>query len=155
MWKIIGSILIGADELVGEIVKARIPHMRGKSWGPYTALGVVRRGTLLGGVVYHNFQDFDIQMSCAFDKVGWALPKTVRALFDYPFNTLNCVRVTSVIGRRNKKAKKLLEDLGFKLEGVRKKALDGVQDEFCYGLLKENCRWINGQEIVSAATRCA
>lgn len=161
---LVGSILIGADELIGEIVKAKIPYMRGKSWGgidpvtrrlTYSALGVVRRGVLVGGVVYHNFQDFDIQMSCAFTRSDWALRGTIRALFDYPFNTLNCVRVTSVVGRRNKAAKKLLSDLGFKLEGVREKALDGVEDEFCFGLLKENCRWIHGQEITTASATAA
>jgi len=152
---LVGSILIGADELVGELVKARIPCMQGKSWGPYTALGVVRRGTLLGGGGYHNYQKFDIQLSCAFDQVGWALPKTLRALFDYPFNALHCVRVTCVVGRKNEKARKLLLDLGFKLEGVRRKALDGREDEIDYGLLKEDCRWIHGQEINTSRTRAA
>ena len=82
---IVGSILIGADALVGEMVKSRIPHMRGEEWGPYTALGVVRRGKLVGGVVYHCYRGFDVQISAAFDQVGWALPGTLRALCAYPF----------------------------------------------------------------------
>jgi hypothetical protein len=139
---IYGSVLVGADELVGEMVKSRIPFMRGKEWGPHTALGVVRNGQLVGGVVYHCYRGFDIQMSCAFDRVGWALPGTVRALFDYPFNQLGCRRVTSVVGRKNKKARKLLTDLGFMLEGTHKHDLDGIEDAFSYGLLKEQCRWL-------------
>ncbi len=75
---IIGSILIGADALVGEMVKSRISHMRGQEWGPCTALGVVRRGRLAGGVIYHCYRGFDVQVSGAFDQVGWALPGTLR-----------------------------------------------------------------------------
>jgi hypothetical protein len=152
---VVGSILIGADELVGEMVRSRIPHMRGATWGACTALGVVRRGVLVGGVVYHNYRGFDIQMSCAFDQVGWALPGTVRALFTYPFDDLKVARVTSVVGRRNKKSKKLVTDLGFRLEGVAIKGLDGHEDAFVFGLLKENCKWLrinHGQKLTHTAS---
>jgi hypothetical protein len=50
---IVGSILIGADEMVSAMVAARIPHV---SFDRYTALGVVRRGALIGGAVYHNYR---------------------------------------------------------------------------------------------------
>ena len=138
----VGSILLGADELVSEMVAARIPHMRGKTFGACTALGVVRGGYLLGGVVYHNYTGHDIQASLAFDRPGWALPGTLRALFGYPFNDLKVSRMTAIIGRKNKRSRKLCEGLGFKLEGVHAKGLDGFQDAMTFGLLKENCRWI-------------
>ena len=144
---IVGSILLGADEMVAGMVAARIPNL---TFDKYTALGVVRRGVLVGGVVYHHYIGHDIQVSIAFDSPGWALPGTLRALFDYPFNQLGCRRMTATIGRKNKKSRKICEGLGFKLEGVHPKGLDGQQDAMSYGLLKEDCRWIkdrnNGQE---------
>lgn len=153
---IIGSILLGADELVGEMVKSRIPHMRGESWGPYTALGVVRRGVLLGGVVYHEKRDIDIHVSMAFDRPGWALPYTMRALFDYPFNQLGCVRITAMTARKNRKARESLIRAGFKLEGVHRRAVDGVEDFISYGMLKEECRWLRGKDAKNtASTRAA
>lgn len=148
---LIGSILVGADELVKEMVRARIPSMRSGDFTDYTALGVVLHGKLVGGVVYHDYHIFDIQLSCAFDQVGWARRGVVRALFAYPFITLGCRRVTSVVGRKNHKAKKLLTDLGYKLEGVSPKNYDGVQDAFIYGMLREHCRWINGKEGTGTA----
>jgi RimJ/RimL family protein N-acetyltransferase len=147
---IVGSILIGADEMVSAMVAARIPHV---SFDRYTALGVVRRGALIGGAVYHNYVGHDIQVSIAFDSPGWALPGTLRALFDYPFNQLGCRRMTAMVGRRNKRSRKICEGLGFKLEGVHLKGLDGEQDVFSYGLLKEHCRWIKEREHGKIDTR--
>src|SRR5512139_1266008 len=133
---VVGSILIGADELVGEMVKSRIPHMRGKDWGHYTALGVILNGVLVGGVVFNNYRGFDIHMSAAFDRPGWARRGVLRALCSYPFNDLGVRRVSAITGRKNKKAKKTLIDLGFVFEGVARKGLDGVDDAFCYSMLR-------------------
>lgn len=139
---VVGSILLGADEMVAAMVKSRIPHMRNQEWGPYTALGVVQSDKIVGGVVYHCHRGFDICFGAAFVTHTWARPATLRALFDYPFNQLGCVRVTAVTGRKNKRARNMLEHVGFRLEGVARKALDGINDGYVYGLLKEDCRWI-------------
>jgi RimJ/RimL family protein N-acetyltransferase len=139
---VVGSILLGADEMVAAMVKSRIPHMKDQEWGPCTAFGVVQSDKLVGGVVYHCFRKFDICFGAAFDTHTWAKPATLRALFDYPFNQLGCVRVTAITGRKNKPARKMLEHVGFKLEGVARRALDGINDGYVYGLLKEDCRWI-------------
>ena len=154
---LVGSILIGADTLVGEMVKSRIPHMRGQDWGPYTALGVVRRGKLVGGVVYHGYRGFDVQISAAFDQVGWALPGTLRALGAYPFLDLNVQRVSVLTGRKNKKARKLLCDLGFKFVGVAKRGLDGNEDACIFEMLKENCKWLKDRDngIISSTSTAA
>jgi RimJ/RimL family protein N-acetyltransferase len=149
---IVGSILFGADKMVAGMVAARLPD---QTFEKYTALGVVRRGKLVGGVVYHNFVGHDVQVSIAFDSPGWALPGTLRGLFGYPFNQLGCARMSALIGRKNKKSRNLCEGLGFKLEGVHPKGRDGIETAMSYGLLKEHCRWIkdrnNEQEDASAA----
>jgi hypothetical protein len=120
--------------------------MRGLDWGPCATLGVVRRGKLVGGVVYHCYRGFDVQISAAFDQVGWALPGTLRALCSYPFRELKVQRVSVLTGRKNKKARKLLCDLGFRFVGVAKRGLDGIQDAFIFELLKENCKWLKDRD---------
>jgi hypothetical protein len=137
---IVGSILFGADEFVSNHVASRIQHMHAP-FGPCTALGIVRGGNLVGGVVYHGYVGHDIQVSIALDRTAF-LPW--RALFAYPFEQLGCSRLTAFTGRKNKKARKLLENLGFNLEGVHLRGLDGTSDAMSYGMLKENCRWIKG-----------
>ena len=147
---IAGSVLIGADEFIAEQVAARIPYMHNRSFGPCTALGIVKwingERCVVGGVVYHNFVGHDCQVSIAVARVTF-MPW--RALFDYPFNQLGCVRLTALIGRKNKKSRALCERLGFKVEGVHLKGLDGREDAISYGMLRSQCRWLkenrNGQ----------
>jgi hypothetical protein len=124
------------------MVKSRIPHMQGESWGPFVALGVVRRGTLLGGFIYNEYRKHDIQLSAAFDRPGWALPGTLRALFSYPFNELGVARISAVTSIKNKKARKALVDIGFSLEGKHPKAISGLEDAVSYGMLRSDCKWI-------------
>ena len=142
---IVGSILIGADELVAEMVRSRIPQMRDKSFGQCTAIGVIRRGVLVGGWVYHRYRGFDVMISAAFDGPGWALPGTIRSLFAYPFHQLGVKRISAWTGKKNRKARKALEDLGFVLEGVCKRGYDGLEDACLYGMCKEDCRWLKGE----------
>ena len=162
----VGPVLFGADDLVAAFVKTRIPQVGEAGFKEYTALGVVRNGKMLGGVVYHAYSGFDIQASYAFDSPSWASRPVLRTLFAYPFVQLGCVRMTGIASRKNKHARDMMDRLGFKLEGVHRKAADGKVDAISYGMLKNECRWIaspgghakkgpvNGQEIAKAAA-CA
>ncbi len=141
----VGPVLYGADEEVAAMVAARIPHARDGFGQSYNALGVVRKGILLGGVVYHNYRGHDIEVSAAFDSPRYASRETLRQFFSYPFIQLRCRRITTITARNNKRARRMDEYMGFKLEGVARKALDGEQDAMVYGMLREECRWINGE----------
>jgi RimJ/RimL family protein N-acetyltransferase len=143
---IVGSLLIGADAAVAEIVRQLIPNAREHGFGPCTAIGIVRNGRLIGGVVFNYFRGFDVHMTAAFDGKGWFDRRTIRALCDYTFNQLGCKRVTALTGKKNKKARSALERIGFKLEGVHPRGLDGREDAMSFGLLKENCKWITKHE---------
>jgi RimJ/RimL family protein N-acetyltransferase len=140
--QIVGSILLGADDLVIEMVKSRIPEMRGKDFAFPRGLGVVRNGNLVGGVVYHEYRGHDVQMSAAFDSAGWALPGTLRALWSYPFDTMGCKRATMIIGRKNKRARRFCRGMGMTEEGLLRKGLDGMQDAVIYGMLRDECKWL-------------
>lgn len=143
---IVGSLLVGADEMVAAMVQARLPQVRETGFGDCVAFGVVRRGVLIGGVVFNNYRGHDVHMSAAFDHVGWALPGTIRQLCDYPFNRLGVVRVTALTAKKNRKARKVLEYIGFTLEGVAKRGLDGTLDAYQYGLLRDDCKWLRAKD---------
>ncbi len=136
------------------MAKARIPYMRGQSWGEHTTLGVVRRGRLLGGVVYYGYRGFDIQIGIAFDGKGWALPGTPRALCAYPFQELGCERITAVTSKKNKTARAMLAKAGFRFEGVIRRGLDCVRDGFIYGLLKHECKWLKDRNNGIISSMC-
>ncbi len=148
----VGSILLGADDLVAELVASRIPHMHGKSFGQFVALGVIRNDELVGGVVYNNYVGHDCQVNIAIERATF-MPW--RALFEYPFEQLNCARLTAVVGRKNKKSRDLVKALGFKLEGVHEKGLDGIEDAISYGMTRERCRWIKEKPHGQAKSRSA
>jgi RimJ/RimL family protein N-acetyltransferase len=138
--QLVGSVLFGADQIVSEFVKARIPNI--KDFGAHTALGVIRQGKLIGGVVYNNYQGFDISANIAFDSSNWAYPATLRTLFGYPFNQLQVARMTAVIAESNKRSRRICEGLGFKLEGVHPRGADGNEAALSFGLMREACRFL-------------
>lgn len=146
---IVGSVLYGADEQVGEMVASMIPHVGPGGFGirdatgrlPYTALGVVRSGFLLGGVVFHNFKPEDgiIEMSGASSRADWLRPSTLRRLFSYPFVQLGCVNLITITGRKNMRARKIDEFLGFRLVGIIHRR---NEDAALYEMPRSRCRWI-------------
>jgi RimJ/RimL family protein N-acetyltransferase len=152
----IGSILYKADEMVAKFVAERIPHMSGESFGerhlvtgilPYASIGVIRKANLVGGVVFSKFTQcqgkmIDVEMSAAFDASDWCRPSTLRAMFSFPFVFFNCIRMTTITGRKNKPARRIDEGLGFKLEGVLRKRFNGREDAMVYGMLREECKWL-------------
>lgn len=142
---LVGSVLFGADDYVAEFVMKRIPHIRG-GFGDFKALGVVRPDGLIGGVVYHQYVGHDIQVSIAFDRADWARPSTLRTLFWYPFVQAGCVRMTAIIARNNKRCRRFTEGIGFKLEGIGRKAIDGVQDAACYSMLRDECKFLRDKD---------
>ncbi len=152
------ALWVGVDELVAAYVASRIPHMDARyGFGPrdpysnrlpYVALGIVVDDRFAGGVVFHeahHLRDLkiSIRMSGAFEpKVKWATRRNIRKLFGYAFVQEKYLRMTTITARSNKKARKLDEALGFKLEGVMEKELDGRDDAMIYGLTRERCKFI-------------
>ncbi len=139
---IVGQLLVGADEAISEIVRQRIPHLREQGFGPHTAFGIVHKGDLVGGVVFNYYRGFDVHFTVIMEKVAPVGRSTIRALFEYAFDQLGVKRITSITGRKNKKARKALAFLGFREVGVAHRGLDGFEDAFIYEMLKENCKWL-------------
>lgn len=141
---IVGSLLYGADQIVIDLVRRNIPDMGERNFSHPVGIGVVRKGQLVGGAIYHDYRerDGDIEMSAAFLTPAWCLPQTLRDLFAYPFTQLDCVRMTTMTTRKNKAARSFDERAGFKLEGVLRKAFNKKNDIMIYGMLREECRWI-------------
>lgn len=115
-------------------------------FGPHAqAFGVLDRAdTLVAAVIWHNFKFADCEMSAVSDAPGrWMNRGVIRACLSYPFLTLGFPRITTINGRRNKRAHRALKALGFKLEGVHRYAYDGTQDAFSFGMTREAAaRWI-------------
>lgn len=140
------EVLYGQDMAVAQFVAGLLREPKGaEDFIPCTALGIVKDGELIGGVIYNNYHGHDIQMTIASTDKRWATRHTLLHLLGYPFNQLNCKRITAVSARRNKVARDMLLRLGFSLEGVVRKGMDGIQDAMIYGMLKHECKWIGSK----------
>jgi RimJ/RimL family protein N-acetyltransferase len=115
---------------------------------PFNAMGVVRDGVLIGGIVYFNYRRASIEFHLA-GPPGWAASierADISALFAYPFETLGCRRVWCMIRRNNKAARRGAEVLGFKLLGVADDEFGRNRDGIIYSMRRRDCRWISQEE---------
>ena len=101
-------------------------------------------------VVMTNFTQRNIDLSIVIDSKK-VTPKGTIAMFNevfgFVFDKLHAARVTGLLRGKNRKAKRLNEHFGFKLEGVMRKAF--VDDDLhVYGFLAEDYYshvWYRGQ----------
>lgn len=138
-------LIFNDDFAVGEWVARRIPHLgSAREWGPFRAIGIAQGNKPIAGAVYNHSRGFDMEISFAADSPRWARRGIIRGILAYPFVQCGCTRLTATIAKRNKRARRLVEGLGFKQEGCLRRGLDGRQDAILYGLQQEQCRWIYG-----------
>ncbi len=121
-------------------------------WGNFSALGWVRNGKLVGGVVYNHFSGKNICMHVAGIGKSWLTPEFLHAAFDYPFGQLKLARVTGLVPKKNKAARTFDEHLGFRLEGCMRHALPH-DDLLMYGMLERECRFIKPAFLERLAAR--
>lgn len=151
------TLILGRDHGVAEWVARQLDGFdHAEDFGLGSAIGIAKDGVLICGVVYNNFHKGrhgnTVGMTIFASSPKWINRGTLRALFHYPFVQLGCVRVTALTAKRNKRARRFLEGLGFQLEGVSRKAFDGRMDAMIYGLLRDECKWLDSGQVVSLGT---
>ena len=142
-----------ADELA-DWAEIQSPEI-GDVGRPCEAIGIASNdGKLMAVAIYNNFtyyngsksKCYDVHMTFVAATPRWATSGNIRAVLDYPFNQLGVKRMTSIINKDNKRARKLNEGVGFKLEGMHPFGNGGKGRSCTYGLyhnvVKE--RWFNG-----------
>jgi RimJ/RimL family protein N-acetyltransferase len=135
------TTVYGKEELILPWVGARIDE---DSFSPgATAIGLEENGELIVGVVYDSYTGPSISMHVAAEPgKRWASKDFLYRCFAYPFIQLECNRVTGLVRVDNIMTQKFDEHLGFVREGIiRRGASDGT-DFILYGMLKEECRWL-------------
>lgn len=145
---IVNNVLYGHDADIIEMVRQRIPVAAGGFTPSAVGLGVVVKNRLLGGVVFDQYTETDghsnIFMSGAFDHPRWCSRRAIRQILSYPFIQLGCRRITMVTSADNAAARSLSSRLGFTEEGVLRCYFPGDADGIVYGMLREECHWLEG-----------
>ncbi len=142
--------LIFDSENLAEWVEANFPEL-GQIARPLYAIGVTDEENILCVALFNNFgqnrrnETYDLQVTFVAATPRWATPGNIRAILHYPFIQLGVKRMTAITDKSNKKARKLLEGIGFRLEGTHPYGADGVAPSLTYGLYAEQAkRWLDG-----------
>ena len=135
-------IIAQPKELIGAFVNVRQGLRPDSSWGDFNALGLIRGGRLVAGVIYNNFGGANANMHVGAEEgARWMTRDFLRAAFDYPFNQLKLRRLTACVHSNNRRAIRFDEHLGFKYEGTQRHYYtDG--DMLIFGMLREECRFL-------------
>ena len=139
-------LLFGHREAVANYVLSRIRDQEPFLTG-YEAIGALdSQGELIGGFVYSEHRLCPGGGSvgiCAAGERDW-LSRANLSVFlgSYPFGQLGCHRINAMIAKSNKRARGVIERLGFKNEGTIRGAFAPNKDGIFYGLLQSESRWI-------------
>lgn len=110
------------------------------------AIGLESGGGIVAAVVYEGKSGANILMHVASDgSRHWMTPAYLAACFRYPFVQLGCNRITGLVRADNIDAQRFDEHLGFKREGQLRAACTDGMDLIVYGMLKSECRFIEGK----------
>lgn len=120
--KVVDGLLYGADDLVGEWVKAKLGS-KGQFTPPFVAIGIANGDAtaLAAGIVFHSYHaGADVALTVAGGPV--ARPRAIARAINYAFSQLGLRRVSAEIALSNTRSLELARGMGFVQEGVKRKA---------------------------------
>jgi hypothetical protein len=133
-------MLFGQDEAVAEYVGRMLGMV---IHPPFTAIGFLRDGDLVGGAVFNGYNGANIELTLYCPNVSRG---TIRGMVHYAFVQLGCIRVTAKTKRANKRACRNLNKAGFQFEAILRRFFgpQTADDAIVYRLDREIAlpRWL-------------
>lgn len=121
--------------------------------GPCTAIGIVNEaGAMMAGALFNNQhlgsdgKPYMIEIAFVSVDKRWSTRANIKAIFSYPYLQLGVKRVQAITAKRNLPARRFLEKIGFRLEGIARQAWPKGGDAACYSMLRRECTWL-GEDI--------
>jgi hypothetical protein len=104
-----------------------------------SAIGQMRDGILVAGVMYDEYTGSSISMHARIDSPRSITRRFWWMCFDYAFNQLGVKRVTGMVRETNARSNKLVSHLGGRIEAILSDYFpDG--DGIVYIMRREDCR---------------
>lgn len=116
--------------------------------GSSKAIGLVLDDKLVAAVTYSNFDAredgsfFNLEMGIFSVDKRWCNRQYLRAVFGFPFSQLKLDRVQTVCSAEEEGVIMFNQRLGFKKEGVHRKAWHTGCDAVSWSMLREECKWL-------------
>lgn len=128
----------GEDARVSEYVKQQIPQAQ-HGFDKCVTIGVEKDGELIAGIVFFDwFPAWGNIYVAVAGHANWCTRRLLRCCYAYPFEQMDCKRVTVLISDDNRQAIDLVTRIGFQLEGIMR----GDPKCLIFGLLKnEAMKW--------------
>lgn len=121
-------------------------------FGPCQAIGVIRNAEIAAVAVFNQFRWPNIEISFVTADPRWATRQNIREIMGYPFNKLQCKRLTAITEHTNQRTIAFLCRLGFREEGYHPDVFENGNAAITYGLLRKDAlRWI--EDIPSGEKR--
>lgn len=143
------KLVWGLDEHVAAFVAAHFTEAAARGWhNVYAAVGAVdKSGVLIAGLVFSEYRGHDVCLSIYSDSARFMTPRILREVFQWAFITQRFKRLTAEIAKKNKRARRLVEGLGFRLEGTKRYGWHDGKDDMCiYGMTFNNCKWLENEK---------
>lgn len=138
------KVIYGEDVRVAKWVGDQIDEVYAPG---SSAIGLEQDGELIAGVVFDMYTGPSITMHvAAVPGKRWMTKDFLWRCFAYPFIQLQCSRVTGLVRVDNLVAQKFDEHLGFVKEGLLRRAAKDGTDYIVYGMLREECRFLEIQK---------
>lgn len=133
--------IYGQDERILPWVAERVDA---DGFGPGSiALGLEENDTLIAGVAFNMYSGPSICMHVAAESgKRWMNRDFLFRSFAYPFIQLKCHRVTGLVRVDNVEAQRFNKHLGFKTEGLLRRAATDGTDMIVCGMLRDECRFL-------------
>lgn len=114
------KLVFGDDTKVAEWVARRIPHMYGRKFENFVAIGVALEGKPVAGVVFNEWvpEARTMQVSIAADTPRWATKGVIRGILHYPFEQQGVNKLWASIPAKNERALKFNLGVGFTREAI-------------------------------------
>lgn len=101
---------------------------------------------VLAVVIFSHYNGKNVEMSIVSGSTRWAGKDYIKACFEFAFEHLGCVHITTQVRADNHRSIRLTEGLGFTVEGRMRSAIvdfeENVYDGIIFGMLKNECGWL-------------
>jgi RimJ/RimL family protein N-acetyltransferase len=140
------TVIYGKDLEVRKWVAERVGE---DDFEDGVAIGLEEDGEIIAGVVYTMFTQAGVTAHiAAVPGRRWMTRDFLWRIFAYPFIQLKCNRISGLVRADNLEAQKFDEHLGFKREGLLRRACTDGTDMILYGMLREECRFLGDRYAV-------
>jgi RimJ/RimL family protein N-acetyltransferase len=97
-------------------------------------IGIYFDRKLIGGITFSIYSKFNVYLTIYTEDKSWCCRKIINFVYEYCFTVLCSKKITCIADKSNRKIRKLLTKLGFRLEGVIKYGRLNGRPAFVFGL---------------------